>query len=136
MNRRELLQMFSAGAIAVPIVSGVPVIGAAAKIVEPPTVEPVSLTEDAPILGSGPFDVTFTRESEGQRFTFTAKAFTLRHQVSVGFDTSLPAYPGFGAVRPFRGHPMEFTIEGYFEAPTLDIQAIRTKRFLEAIRQW
>jgi hypothetical protein len=43
VNRRDLLKLFGAGASAVPLIGGAPVMEAAATIIEPPKVELVKL---------------------------------------------------------------------------------------------
>lgn len=53
MNRRDLLKIFGAGAMVAPVVSGVPILEDTARIILPPTVEPVAsnvLKHDIPSL--------------------------------------------------------------------------------------
>lgn len=81
IDRRGFLQAFGIGAIAVPVIAGVPKFEHTARIIEPPKVELV--TPEIPSFSSlPPFDahevrmtVTMIDKRDGKRYDFTADSF-------------------------------------------------------------
>ena len=101
MNRRDLLKYFGIGASVIPIVGGMPVPGAEAKLIAVPRVEPVALAENHPandqlwkLLESKSEMLCYFRTPDGHTWTFEASAFVMR------LETKWSDLAGFGRYYP------------------------------------
>lgn len=109
-DRRAFLKLFGIGATAVPLIGGLPAIDKAARIVEPPTVEPAHLLYRAGLAALPDLEMAcrtspnetahvqafFTKE-DGSRWFLEAKSLIVSTRLEA---KSLAGYGGF---------PMEVT---------------------------
>jgi hypothetical protein len=81
VNRRDLLKLFGAGTVAVPLIGGVPEIGAAATFIDAPKVEPAVLPAGSWAGGETVIHVECIRD-DGSVLRFEASSFVadLRHE--------------------------------------------------------
>ncbi len=116
MDRRSLLKMFGAGAAVVPLIGGVPEVGAAAKLIEVPKIEPIvspSEVFDLPPLNFGGkvgIVVTIT-EDNGKRYQFSADTFVIDTRIE---QIDITDHSGRGMFRQFASGPsyLEWQLRG------------------------
>ncbi len=90
MNRRQLLELFGVGAVAVPVVAGVPELEAPVRLVEPAKFEPVKLQHTAMpplfranLAGSRCMITVEIVTDGGENMRFMADSFVVDHHIEL-----------------------------------------------------